>query len=419
VSANPSGDGGTVTMSVQSRYHIYNDASANLVWRTVLGANDAVAIDPGTKDAGGLQGPIPASRNSNQVELDQVLLPFRDGAQTGLQTIFQQLGPALSNRADLANDLNLFHGIAQAADVGGGALRGEIQDTDLRNLVKNAGQAANALAVGTDASTTQRFIASAANTLGDLGVNAPNLENTIRGFRNAYIYGGQDVFEQYNGEFSRIDTLVRNLRAATPQIVPTLDQFNPTLSNAHVLLTDATPLVHNLAPAVDALANTAKVGVPLIKQLNPGLTDLARTTLPGLAAKYPEEGGKSAYQLIGSTFIGLGVLTDFFGPDGELANLTAGLGQEQSQEFLPCRIDFSGEDLVVCESLQNALATVFSGGTGLLKTLAARPGAGSLYSGLMKTAANAQAGLANARQALTKLSPGTAKALFAPHGGGS
>ena len=112
------------------------------MWRTILGANDAIAIDPGTKDAGPLQGPIPASRDSNQVELDEVLLPFHDGAQSGLQTMLNQLGPALSNHFDLGNDLNLFRGIANAADVGGGALRGEIQDADLRNLVKNSAQAA-------------------------------------------------------------------------------------------------------------------------------------------------------------------------------------------------------------------------------------------------------------------------------------
>ncbi|MHB8736770.1 MAG: MlaD family protein, partial [Terriglobales bacterium] len=232
VAPDPTGNGGTVTMSVQSQYHIYNDASASLVWRTILGANDAIAIDPGTKDAGSLQGPIPASRDSNQVELDQVLLPFHNGAQSGLQTMLNQLGPALSNHSDLSNDLNLYRGIANAANTGGGALRGEIQDTDLRNLVKNAGQAANALSVGTGASETQQFVESAANTLQDLGANAPNLTNAIKSFREAYVYLGLNVSKQYDQLLTKVDTLVRKLRTAAPQVVPALDQFNPTLTNA-------------------------------------------------------------------------------------------------------------------------------------------------------------------------------------------
>ena len=37
--------------------------------------------------------------------------------------MLNQLGPALSNHFDLGNDLNLYRGIANAADIGGGTFR--------------------------------------------------------------------------------------------------------------------------------------------------------------------------------------------------------------------------------------------------------------------------------------------------------
>jgi ABC-type transporter Mla subunit MlaD len=419
-SVAPGGKAGTVTMSVQSKYHIYNDASANLVWRTILGGNDAIAIDPGTRDAGPLHGAIPVSRDSNQVELDQVILPFHDGAQSGLQTLLNQLGPALSDHVDLANDLNVYRGVAHAADVGGGALRGEVQDTDLRNLVKNAGQAAQALSVGTNASTTQQFVESAANTLEDLGGNPANLKASIEAFTSVYVDGSNYVFEPYNHLLSKVDSLVGKLDGSVPKIVPALDQFNPTLANAHTLLRDATPLVHKLAPAVDSLATTAKTGVPVVNQLSPGLTALAKTTLPGLAAKYPEEGGKTVYQLIGPTLVGLGVLTDFYNQDGEFANLTAGLEGANDQQVLPCTLDFSQSasptDLLACQSLSGSLSSLLSGGTSLLQSLARKPGGEAIYGKLLKSAERNQAQENVVEQTLEKVAPSVAKFIFHSNG---
>jgi ABC-type transporter Mla subunit MlaD len=422
VSASGNGNAGTVKMSVQSRYHIYNDASASMVWRTILGGNDAIAIDPGTIDAGKLRGPIPASRTNNQVELDQVLLPFHDGAKPGLQTSFKELGPALSNRFDLANDLNLYRGIVPAANVGGGALRGEVQDTDLRHLVRNAGQAAQAMSVGTGAATTRQFVQSAASTLQAFGGNPENLKGTIRTFATVWADGENLVWRQYNGLLDKLDPIVHTLQGSVPQIVPALDQFNPTLANAHQLLSDANPLVHKLSPAVDDLASTAKVGVPLIRQLNAGLTDLGRTTLPGLAAKYPEEGGKAPYQLIGSTFIGLGAIMNNFNQDGETANLTAGLEKETGQEaqFLPCTVDFSQSasplDLLACQSLSGALQAFFSGGTDLLQNLIARPGGQAIFAPLLKSAQQVQAKQNRVEQTLRSIAPKVASFLFDKHG---
>jgi phospholipid/cholesterol/gamma-HCH transport system substrate-binding protein len=419
VKADPGGRGGTLTMAIDSKDPIYRDASANILWRMALGANDSVAIVPGTRTAGLLgKATLPQSQDSNQVELDQITEAFHNGAQQGLRTMLQQLGPAFSSHPDLARDLTILSRIAPDAAVGVGAVRGQIQDTDLKNLVRNAGRAADALSVGTGASQTRQFVQDAAITLSDTGADPVALHNAIVSLRNVYVDGDNFVFPQYNALVYKVDPLISKLNRVAPQITPTLADLHPALNDAHKLLTDATPLLKQLSPAVDSLANTARVGVPLIDELKPGLDNVAKVVLPGLAEKYPEEGGKPVYELVGPTAIGLSTLADFFDSNGELANLTAGLGEEQAQQFLPCSLNFAGKDFLVCSSLSQALQLFFTGGTSLLQGLVKRPGGQAIYGGLLSTAQRAENQLNATKDALAKLSPLTAKYLFKPNHGG-
>ena len=145
VTLDPAGRGATVAMDVNSSDGpIYNNASAAIYWRTALGANDAISIDPGTVGAGRLGSrPIPQSQTSDQVELDEITRTFHDGARTGLQTIFKQLGPAFSNHTAPAATFSTLAQVAPTAAAGIGALRGVETDTDLKNLVVQAARAAH------------------------------------------------------------------------------------------------------------------------------------------------------------------------------------------------------------------------------------------------------------------------------------
>jgi hypothetical protein len=177
--------------------------------------------------------------------------------------------------------------------------------------------------------------------------------------------------------------------------------------------------LYKLRPAVDSLANTATVGVPLINALSPSLQRLSGKILPGLAQTTPETRGHPAYTLIGGTLVGLGTLANFVNADGGVANLTLGLGAPNAAGgFLPCQLDFSGTDLLVCNSLSQTLGTLFTGGTSLLSGLVGRPGGQAAYGPLLKTAESLTSRLEQTKQALEKKAPTAARYLFQPgHGG--
>lgn len=415
----PDGKGATVTMNLDGDAPaVYNDASASILWRTALGANDAIALDPGTRSAGLLGSKtIPESQDSNQVELDQITQGgFQGGAQPGLRSAVQQTAKAfdLAPRA-LINDFSILTRIAPAANVGIGAVRGEIPDTDLKNLIRQAGQAAQAVTVGTDASATQQFVQSAASTLTTVSTNPTVLREIID---DAGVALAHTAFSapRLNHTVQLARPLVAKVRDVAPQVAPALGALHPALSDLHTLLRNATPLLNKLNPTVHSLASTATAGVPVIKALGPSLVRLQNTILPGLAEKPPELGGLTTYEIIGPMLANFGTLSSLFDANGTLVNLTAGMDVTEPQgiNFLPCYENFTGNPLLVCESLSDTLATIFGtgGSTTLLQTLARRPGGAAIYDPLLKRANILSAALASLKEKLQAAAPGAATALF-------
>ena len=417
------GRGATLTMNLNGDAPaIYRNASASIVWRTALGANDAVELNPGTRSAGLLGGAtIPQSQDQNQVELDQITqAAFHGGAVSGLRTMLQQLAPALDlNHSVLNNDFNTLAQIGPQAAVGIGAIRGEAQDTDLKNLVKDAGQAAQALSVGTGASTTHDFVQSAATTLTAISANQSALNQSILQLAPTE----QDVITVYpkiHNTLNKVNELIPKLLPSAPRVGPTLAQLRPAVSNLDTLLRNATPLLDHLRPAVHSLANTATVGVPVIDQLNPSMVRLQNAILPGLDQRGPENGGLPVYQIIGGTVVGLGALSHWFNGQGTTANLTLGGNafNQTSQSLLPCDTDFTGKDLLVCLTLSQALSTYTTLGTSFLQNLRRTGAGGSALNSYINRAISQNNAFSALQSKLSSLYPDLSKWLFnASHGG--
>jgi phospholipid/cholesterol/gamma-HCH transport system substrate-binding protein len=414
--ADPDGRGATLTMNISYSGPLYADASASILWRTALGANDAIAIDPGTRSAGPLGSrTIPRSRDSNQVELDQITQVFHGGAQSGIRTMLQQLAPALSAHPALARDLGTLAQVAPAATAGIGALRGEVQDTDLRDLVSDAGRAAEALSVGTGASQTRELVQTAASTLSALGAEPAALRATIAD-ADVVLPHLAHTTHAVDETLYRVDPLIANLTPKVSRLAPALVALHPAVRDARTLLSDATPLLHRLRPTIDALVNSADAGVPVISAISPSLSRLGNTILPGLAEKGVEDGPHAPYELIGPVLTDLGGLAGYFDSDGHVAQLTLGLSDPQSVGLLPCTEDFSGKDFLVCDSLSTALGTVLGGGTSLLQSLLKRPGAAAIYAPLLSAAQRRQAAMVAADHGLASKFPALAKRLFGSGG---
>jgi hypothetical protein len=152
----------------------------------------------------------------------------------------------------------------------------------------------------------------------------------------------------------------------------------------------------------------------VVDAVAPSLNRLAHQVLPGLAEKSPEEGGRPAYDEIGPTAVGLGTLADSFDQNGNFANLTAGLGEYNSQQFLPCTLDFAGTDLIVCQSLSDALEDFLGGSSTLLSSLAKRPGGASIYGPLLAKAKTVETQLAGLEHSLSKAAPAAGALLARP-----
>lgn len=407
---DPNGAGGTLTLELEDDAgKVYKDASAAIRWRTALGATEAVTLTTGTPATGELgSDTIPQSRTTNQVELDQIVQTFNGDAQPGLQTMLKELGPAFADHDQLGEDLQILTDVAPNAAVGIGALRGQVRDTDLRELIVNAGKAAQALDVGTDAETTQRLVESAAVTL-----NAPDPTDLRLAVQRAAadLKPSAVMFKHLDEILYKVDPEIPKLNALAPQATSTLRELRPLVTDLHGLLTDADPLLRSLRPAVHSLEDAARVGVPAINELQPSLSRLATDILPGLAQVYPEE-DLPVYKLIGPTIVGLGTLANFFDENGELANLTAGLEEPQAAQILPCNLDFSGTNFLVCTTLSDALGILFGGPPPLMRKLAGTDLGASVFGPMAERAEELQDRLDADIAKLKKVRPQLAKWLF-------
>jgi ABC-type transporter Mla subunit MlaD len=361
----------TLTLDLDSNAPpIYNNATASIRWRTALGANDAVTIDPGTRSAGLLGSrAIPISQTSNQVELDEITGTLHAGAQTGLRTMLGQLGPAFSDHTAPAHLFNVLAGVAPVVTTGVGAVRGLIPDTDLENLVKQAGAAAQAFDVGTGARDTRQFVQAAATTLAATAANQADVRATISDAAQVLPHAIQTT-SGLDHTLSLMQPLISKLTTVAPSVAPTLTALHPALIGVDTLLRNAKPLLHALRPAVGSLASAARVGVPVIDQLGPSLERVDTQILPGLDWVSPES-KHTTYEMIGGVFVGFtdGGLGAGFNQDGFYGRLLGNGNQNSVTDFLPCKLYFSAATLaddLSCETLLAALNQYFTPNANLL-----------------------------------------------------
>jgi ABC-type transporter Mla subunit MlaD len=385
----------TLTLKLDSNAPpIYNDATAAIRWRTALGANDSVTINPGTRSSGLLGGrTIPLSQTSNQVELDEITASLRNSAQSGLRTMLRQLGPAFADHVAPARLFGTLAAVAPVITTGVGAVRGQIPDTDLMNLVKQAGAAASAFDVGAGASVTQRFVQSAATTLAATGASHADISATIAD-AGAVLPRTTQTAASVDHTLTLIDPLIAKLNPVAPSVAPTLSVLHPALVHLNTLLSSARPLLHSLRPAVESLASTASVGVPVIDALSPSLTRIDTQILPGLDWVSPES-KHTTYQMIGGVFVGFtdGGLGVGFNRDGYYGRLLGSGSQNSVTDFLPCKVMFSGAtlaDFLSCETLMAVLNQYFTPGANLLGPTIQRVARldPKLAAGLMKGVSN-------------------------------
>jgi phospholipid/cholesterol/gamma-HCH transport system substrate-binding protein len=357
VKLDPGGRSTTVTMTVfGSAGPLYRDATATIAWKTVLGGAFNVDLTRGSVAAGPLgSNTIPLSRTTNQVELDDLLSFDQGTAKAGLQQMFGALATALSQPQPPSRLLGTLAAVSPAVTTGIGALRGQVQDSDLRNLVTGAATTVQAL----DAPNGQlrSLVQGAAATVGVTAARAADIQAAL-GEATPAMDQTKTTFTQLRTTLALANPLLRTLSGSVGQVAPTVEKLYPTVVGARNLLNTAVPLLHALPPALRSLASTSRQGVPLLQTVTPSLDRLENTVFPYLNTIDPASDRTTA-EMIGPTAEALG--PDIAGQEdqnGHFIRFPATAGS--SPLYLPCQI-YAGNpttnQLLACESLQSLLSS--------------------------------------------------------------
>jgi len=338
------------------------DAGAAVRFRTFLGGQMEIAINPGSPSAPPLQGDTIALAHTRvQTENEDLLELFGRGPRDAQREILHELPRALRGSA-AGRSIDELGPASRPVAPALRALLGRRSD-DLRALVRSAGRTADALAADGRAleglvdggQRTFRASAAATPSLGDAVLAAPAaMDATVRGAR------------AITATLPELDTLVTELRPGARLLGPATRVARPALRELDHVLGQARPLLRSLRPAVLGLARSAGPGRRLIAGLDPTVRRLQDELVPFLEStdsdlKVP------VYQMIGPTFATLDSAASEYDDIGHVQHFPVlpGLGSVSVLPSLKC------SELLArrpgartqrrCDSVNNALALLLTG----------------------------------------------------------
>jgi virulence factor Mce-like protein len=338
------------------------DASAQLRWRTLLGRNDYIDLQPGSKSAPALgDRVIPQSATSGQVELDEVLEPLDANGRTALKTIFGEFNNGFGDPGKVGATIKAVDPALRQLAPGMRKLRGT-QAGDLTNLVRSTSRALGALSHNEVA--LGRLVTSGRVALGVTAARradlAGMLEQAPRAMRET-----RATMVRLRTTLDALDPLAKQLRPGARKLAPAALQARTTLRTLVPLLGDARPMLRDLRPAVTDVRRASVAGAPVLDGFIPTLDRVNSKFLPWLNDRNPENKLKN-YQLIGPALASGSTATSWGDANGVLANFEAGVGESLVSSALPCRTfltdpTVSAQDKIACELLTRAFTALISG----------------------------------------------------------
>jgi virulence factor Mce-like protein len=276
---SPSGDVDLRLRLTTGGITVHRDATATLVWRTLLGRNIYVALDPGTAGAPALGGAvIPPSQTASQVELDQVIGSLQPLARSGMRRFFGEFDQGLTGAAP-----------RQAIGLAGPALvptaaaitafRGQNPGTDIPNIVRGGQRSVAAL--DSNEAALARLIDSADVALGvtaarraDVGSIVSQAPSTLSETRA--------TMARLRRTLDVLDPLATNLLPGVRGVAPAVSAATPTMQDVAAIVPSAVPALRDLAPALRSLRTLGRTGVPLMAELTPTMTRTDTQIVPFL-----------------------------------------------------------------------------------------------------------------------------------------
>lgn len=273
--------GGGVDMAleiVKPGIRVRRDARAHLYYRTLLGRNIYVELEPGHDGRPLGDKPIPARNTTEQVELDQFLGSFQARARQGQKAFFRQFGKGLDTPA-VGASIDRAPSALTAAARSAAATRGLQPGTDLPRLLAGGRRTLAALAADEEAlaglldSGSLAFGVTAARRA-DLGQIVERSPATLRSTRAS--------MARLRPTLDRLDATATRLRPGVRTVAPALQAATPAMRSIARLVPIALPAFRDLRPALAALRQASQSGAPFLRALQPALQRTATDIVPFL-----------------------------------------------------------------------------------------------------------------------------------------
>ena len=275
------------------KIRLHTDASAQIRWRTLFGGLMYIDLHPGSASAPALHGSIPATRTSNQAELDQLLQTYAGSTAQAQRDVLKGLRRTLGDPAGTGRTLDALGPALQTVDRGMQPVLGQ-QPDDLRGLVAATGKTVHGL---DDTLGLQDLVTSADRTLAVTDAQRVQLGQTIQ-LSPASLHSTFTTMNRLRTTLGHLDPLVNKLRPGARVLGPAARAATPALAQTEAVLHDLNPLLHQGGPTFDSLRQASPSGGALMNGLDPTVSRLLDNILPWL--RTPDPSTKLAtYESIG------------------------------------------------------------------------------------------------------------------------
>jgi virulence factor Mce-like protein len=346
------GGGVLVTMRVHEKgFRLRRDARANIYWRTLLGFQFSIELDPGSDPESLGDRTIPQSRTTTQVELDQVLAAIDRPSRTSIRGTLRAFdnGFAAASRPGRALDA-LAPAMRQIAP-GVDALRG-VGAGDLSETVRNTSRLTGALA--RNEAALGGLVQGADASLAVTAARRADLAGILRD-APATLVDTRSTMARLRGTLDALDPLAAQLRPGARRLDDASRALRPALAELRPLLAHAHPLLDDLRPTLARLGRAARTGTPLLAGLEPTLRRTRDTLLPWLDTTDKETRIKN-FQAIGPVFAAVSDSAQQFDVNGHTQRFQAVAGGGRSASFLPCHMDFPHGSPFDCSDVEKVAA---------------------------------------------------------------
>jgi virulence factor Mce-like protein len=354
------GPGVIADLYITSSVQVHSDARADVYWRTLLGHNVYVQVDPGTSAAPLLgNATIPLSRTHTQVTVDEALGAFTPRARRGLQLAPAQIAIGFSG-ADAAQALTAGPAWARDWAPAMDALRGT-RAGDLPHLTSRL--AATTGSLGADEQALAGLIDDSRIVLGVTAARRADLGSAIDMTPGAM---GQltATMRTLPVTLSKLDTVIAAAKPATPALSPAIGATQELLGQADPLLRSARPLLAELTPILQRLGrDVARPGTPAVHNLTTTFGRVNNPIVPALG-RYSPDTRLKLYEAIGPTISAIDGTSTVFDSNGHMVSFEPGAG-ERPLSAAPCYTMFTdptAKQKLVCDQTVQILQQVLGGG---------------------------------------------------------